>query len=166
MNCKVELFLSQLSVLELPHQKYCEICICKRYCPGGFFQLGGMLHNVVIFMTKCPPLTAVSSLSFKLKTYASNNIQKKMNAQEIIQNPACLLETHCNVWLLFSWLGVSAWRDSNCICSQAEGKVLNCSIPKPNSAMPAWSGDLHKSSLHMSCKLVRPLLYSIPSLPW
>lgn len=77
MSCKVELFLSWLSVLELPHQKSCEICICKRYCPYGFFQLGGMLHNVVIFMTKCPQPTAVPPLYFKLKTCTSNNIQKE-----------------------------------------------------------------------------------------
>lgn len=135
------------SVLELSHQKYCEIYICKKYCPSGFFQLGGILHNVVIFMTKCPQLTAVPSLSFKLRTFCFKQYPETKNAWEIIQKPVSLLGTHCNVWLLFAWLGVNAWRDSNCICSQAEGKVLNCSIPKPSSATLAWSGDLHKSSI-------------------
>lgn len=147
MNCKVELFLSWLSVLELPYQMYCEIYVCKRYCPYGFFQLGGMLHNVVIFMTKCLQLTAVPSLSFKLKTFASNNIQKQRMHERSYKSLLCLLETQCNVWLLFLDLEWVHGETATAICSQAERKVLNCSIPKPNSAMLAWSWDPHKSSI-------------------
>lgn len=153
MNCQVELFLSWLSVLEPPYQMYCEIYICKRYCPYGFFQLGGMLHNVVIFMTKRPQLTAGPSLSFKLKTFASNNIQKQRmhkgsyKSLLVCCRPTVMSLVCTTVIALISWLGGIAWRDSNCICSQAERKVLNCPVPKPNSAMLAWSEDLHKSSI-------------------